>query len=90
MNSSEATAAVAAALAHIAPEADLGTVDPAAPFRSELDLDSLDFLALVQSLHDATGVDIPETDYGRVATLRQLSDYLVAHSGTRTSSSPSS
>ena len=79
MNTTEATAAVAQALAAIAPEVDLSAVDPAAPFRAELDLDSLDFLNLGQSLHDTTGVDIPESDYARVDTLAGLTGYLTAH-----------
>jgi acyl carrier protein len=77
MNSAQATAAVATALADIAPEVDVGAVDADIRLRDELDLDSLDFLALVQSLHDATGVDIPEADYGRVETLNALISYLV-------------
>lgn len=79
MNGVEATAAVSAALAGIAPEVDLSVVDPDARLRDELDLDSLDFLGLVQALHDRTGVDIPEADYGKVETLDTLVDYLVSH-----------
>lgn len=77
MTTDQATAALAAALAGIAPEIDLTTVDPDSRLRDELDLDSLDFLSLVQKLHDATGVDIPEADYGKVETLNALVDYLV-------------
>ena len=80
MNSQQAQAAISTALAMIAPECDLSTVDPMVPFRVELDLDSLDFLGLVESLQTATGVDIPESDYPRIETLAQLTDYLVAHS----------
>ena len=80
MNTDQAMTAVADALATIAPEIDLTDVDRDVPFRSELDLDSLDFLNLVQSLHDATGVDIPETDYGQVDTIGKLIGYLTAHS----------
>lgn len=80
MNTADATSAIEVALANIAPEIELTVVDPDAPLRAEVDLDSLDFLSLVQSLHDATGVDIPEVDYGRVDTLNHLAGYLVAHS----------
>lgn len=80
MNTTEATSAVTEALAAIAPEVDPTTVDPDVPFRVELDLDSLDFLNLVQSLHDSTGVDIPESDYARVETLSTLTNYLAQHS----------
>lgn len=80
MNPNQATAAVAGALAAIAPEIDLTSADRDAPYRAEFDLDSLDFLNLVQALHDTTGVDIPEVDYGRVDTLNKLDAYLVEHS----------
>jgi acyl carrier protein len=80
MNDIEARAAIAAAPAGIAPEVDLGSIDAAARLRDEIDLDSLDFLNLVQALHDSTGIDIPEADYPRVESLTELMQYLVAHS----------
>jgi acyl carrier protein len=82
MNTAEATTAIADALAAIAPEVDLTVVDVDAPLRTELDLDSLDFLGLVQSLHDSTGVDIPEVDYVRVETLAELTAYVAGHTKT--------
>ena len=86
MNETEASAAVAAALASIAPEVDLTTVDRDAPFRDELDLDSLDFLNLVQRLHDSTGVDIPEDDYAGIGSLGTLVGYLVRHTAAASAS----
>lgn len=64
------------ALADIAPEADLTTLDPDAPLQDVLDLDSVDMLSFVTALHEATGVDIPERDYPQVATLAGCVDYL--------------
>jgi acyl carrier protein len=84
MNATEATTAVATALGSIAPEADLSTADFDAPFREELDLDSLDFLNLVERLHESTGVNIREDDYARVGTLAALVDFLVQHSPATT------
>lgn len=80
MNTAEATAAVAGALAGIAPEIDIDSVDPDVRLRDELDLDSLDFLGLVQALHESTAVEIPEADYGKVDSLNTLIAYLVQHS----------
>lgn len=79
MNTTEATAVVVDALGEIAPEVDLGSVDHRARLRDEVDLDSLDFLNLVQRIHDRTGVDIPETDYGQVESLDGLVGYLTLH-----------
>jgi acyl carrier protein len=67
------------ALAEIAPEADLTTLDPEASVQDVLDLDSMDFLNFVTALHEATGVDIPERDYALIDTLSGATDYLVHH-----------
>jgi len=61
---------------YIAPEADLDDVDGNADLREELDLDSLDFLHLIIALGKRVGVEIPEADYGRIASLDALLDYL--------------
>ena len=36
----------------------------------------MDFLNAMIAVHDATGVDIPEADYGEVATLDGLVRYI--------------
>jgi len=63
-------------LGGIAPEADLATLDPGADLRESLDLDSMDFLNFVVGLHQGTGIDVPESDYARLATLDACVDYL--------------
>lgn len=79
MTDAGARDAVARVLAQIAPEAELDLVDPAADLRSELDLDSIDFLNLVEGLKEETGVEIPESDYAEVRSLDGLVAYLTAH-----------
>ena len=64
------------ALGAIAPEADLAALRPDAALREELDLDSMDFLNFVVRLHDRLGVDVPERDYPRLATLDGCVRYL--------------
>ena len=64
----------------VAPGAASGEVDPRGRLRDEMDLDSLDFLRIVQAIHDRTGVDIPESDYGSVESLDALVDYVSARS----------
>jgi len=66
------------ALGRIAPEADLGTIDPGEPLREQLDLDSVDFLNFVIGLHERLGIDIPEADYGKLASIDGAVAYLVA------------
>jgi len=56
-------------LGEIAPEADLAAINPDVSFRDQLDLDSMDFLNFVVSLHKAFEIDIPESDYPKYMTL---------------------
>lgn len=65
-------------LGRIAPEADLAALVPNIAFRDQLDIDSFDFLNLVIGLHEALGVDIPEADYPKLATLEDAIDCLDA------------
>jgi acyl carrier protein len=70
--------AIARALARIAPEADLAAIDPRADLRETLDLDSMDFLNFIVGLHAETGVEVPESDYPKLATLAGCIAYLGA------------
>lgn len=74
--------AVVASIVNVAPEADPTTLADDAPLRDELDLDSMDFLTVVQGIHDRTGIDVPERDYPRLATLGAAVDYLVARAAS--------
>lgn len=69
-------AAVIEVLCGIAPETDAATIAPDEPLRSQLDIDSFDFLNVVIRLHERLGVDVPETDYAALATLNGAVDYL--------------
>jgi acyl carrier protein len=71
-------AVVLAALGAIAPEADLAALKGDVAFRDQLDLDSMDLLNFVVGLHAALGVDIPEADYPKLATLDGCLEYLQA------------
>jgi acyl carrier protein len=78
MNETDVRHLVEAAIHHVAPEADISSVDTAADLRDELDIDSMDFLNLVDELHDRTGVDIPERDYPSVSSIDGCIAYLTA------------
>jgi acyl carrier protein len=71
-------ATVLRVLGDIAPEADLASLRGDVPFREQLDLDSMDLLNVVVALHAALGVEIPEADYPRLATLDACVEYLAA------------
>jgi acyl carrier protein len=55
---------------------DPARIDPKENLRDQLDVDSMDFLNLLIALHEALGVDIPETDYARLSTLQGILEYL--------------
>jgi acyl carrier protein len=74
-------AAVLDVLGKIAPEADLTALPPDAVLRDELDIDSMDFLNVVIALHERLGIEIPEADYPRLATLAGCVEYLHARAG---------
>ncbi|HET6966097.1 MAG TPA: phosphopantetheine-binding protein [Acidimicrobiales bacterium] len=78
MNAEDARALLARLLRGIAPEVDLAQVDPDVPMQEELDLDSMDFLNLVTALHDETGIEVPERDYPRLATVDGFVAYVAA------------
>ena len=76
MTEEEIKTTVLRVLGEIAPEADRARIDPNASLRDQLDLDSMDVLNVMVALHDALDVDIPETDYPKLATLNGAIAYL--------------
>lgn len=65
-------------LQRLAPEIDFDTVDRTKPIQQEFDIDSMDFLNYVTAIHERLGVNVPEADYGKVATLRGALAYLTS------------
>jgi len=65
-------------LRRIAPEVEEGELKADRPLREQVDLDSMDWLNFLVALHERLKVEIPESDYARLATLDQTVDYLAA------------
>ncbi len=78
MNEQQLRAVVLDALTEIAPEADESSLDPTADLVEQLDIDSMDFLNVIVAINERTGIEIPERDYPRLATLNDAVAYLVA------------
>ena len=78
MNRDDLRATVLRVLGEIAPEADLAALRSDVGFRDQLDLDSMDVLNFMVGLHAALGVEIPEADYPKLATLDGCIEYLAA------------
>ena len=64
-------------IAEIAPDEDLSQIKPDVRLRSQLDLDSMDFLDIVMELRKNYGIHVPEEDYPNLATLDSCADYLL-------------
>ncbi len=76
MSPADIRAVIKDELARIAPEIEFERIDPTADLREEADIDSMDFLNLVTGLHARLGVEIPEADNPKLATLQGAIDYL--------------
>lgn len=78
MTNDEIRSIVLNCLGAIAPEADLSRIRPAISLRDQLDIDSMDFLNFVISLHKELDLEIPERDYPKLLTLNGCIEYLSA------------
>jgi acyl carrier protein len=76
MDIAQARQTIAVAVAQVAPEIDLDSIDPDTELQLEADLDSMDFLNVVAAVAQQVGHDIPEHDFGRLATLNGFAAYL--------------
>ena len=76
MSDDELKALILREVGNIAPEIDLEQIDPASNLREQVDLDSMDMLNLLIAIHGATGVDIPEADYAKMASVDDAVAYL--------------
>ena len=68
------------ALRAVAPEVEEAALDPRAPLREQVDLDSIDFLRFLAELEARLGIAIPETEYARLTSLDSLVQALVERS----------
>ena len=76
MTESEIRQIVREALSNVAPEVDLNAIEPAKNLRDQMDIDSVDFLNFVIGLHKELGIEIPDADLPKLATLNGCVAYL--------------
>jgi acyl carrier protein len=76
MTDDEIRAVVLRLLGEIAPEADLEVLDADKRVRDQIDIDSMDALNFLIAIDKELGVDIPEADYPRLATLNAIVRYV--------------
>jgi len=64
-------------LGNIAPEADLESLDDNEDIRQTLGIDSFDFLNLLIGLSEEFKIEIPEADYGKLISLKDMITYII-------------
>ena len=77
MTNDECKKVVLDIIADIAPDEDLTNVKGDVRLRDQLQLDSMDFLDIVMELRKRHGIEVPEADYMRLASLDSCAEYLV-------------
>ena len=63
-------------ISDIAPDEDLSSIKSEVRLRDQLQLDSMDFLDIVMELRKRHGIEVPEADYGQLASLESCAEYL--------------
>ncbi len=63
-------------LEDIAPDEDLSGLKDEVAFADQLELDSMDFLDIVMELRKRHRIQIPEEDYGELASMASTVKYL--------------
>ncbi|HEY7569448.1 MAG TPA: acyl carrier protein [Gemmatimonadaceae bacterium] len=83
MTAEEIRAVLLRALGRVAPEVDLTSLRGDLPLRTQVDIDSIDFLNFVIELHRELGVDVPEAEYAALATIDSAVTYLQGHASSK-------
>ncbi len=76
MKREDLAARVLALVIGIAPDVDPASVIADVDFRDQFDFDSMDTLNFAIALHRDLGVEVPEADYARLASLDKCVAYL--------------
>lgn len=78
MNEEEIKNIIFQLLKKIAPDTEPSALKPDENIREVLNIDSFDSLQFIVSLNEKLGIEIPEEDYGKISTLKSLTNYILA------------
>ena len=78
MNQDEITQTIFQLLKKIAPETEPSALLPEENIREALNIDSFDSLQFLVALDEKLGIEIPEQDYGKTNTLKNLVEYIMS------------
>jgi acyl carrier protein len=76
MKREDLAATVLALVTGIAPDVDPASVIASVDFRDQFDFDSMDTLNFAIALHRELGVEVPEAEYSRLASVDKCVAYL--------------
>lgn len=76
MNPEQLRAIVLDVVGDVAPEADLGSIDPKVSFHDQFEIDSVDYLNIMMTLEARLELAIPEADYPKLSSLEGCIEYL--------------
>lgn len=78
MNEDEIKKIIFQLLKNIAPDTEPEKLNPDDDIRRTLEIDSFDALQFIVALDEYFGIQTPEEDYGKIATLKDLLQYIAA------------
>ena len=76
MTGKDVREAIISILIDIAPDEDVTSINDQDSLRDQIDLDSMDFLDIVMELRKRFNIEVPEKDYGQLATMASCVTYL--------------
>lgn len=77
MNEEEIKKTIFQSLKQIAPDTEPSALKPDESIRETLNIDSFDTLQFIVALDEKLGIEIPEQDYGKITTLKDLVSYIM-------------
>jgi acyl carrier protein len=76
MDPNEIRTKLLSVLTSVAPDIEPQSVDPGRDLRDQFDFDSMDALHFATGVSEAFGIDIAETEYPKLASLRAAGDFV--------------
>ncbi|MFH0925844.1 MAG: acyl carrier protein [bacterium] len=76
MTKEEVRQAVLDIISDITPDEDLSGIKDNVSLKEQIDLDSMDFLDIVMELRKRYGIEVPEAEYPKLATMESTVTYL--------------
>lgn len=78
MNKEEIKSAIIKNILDIAPDIEESEIEANENIQSSLEIDSFDFLKILTAMNEQVGVEVPESDYAKVASLESMAEYFLA------------